>query len=198
MVPQKAMLMIDMHRSFTLGALVAAVATIGCSEAVPPANQGAVSAQFRSSSLDPDGKQCNLGGHEMQIGFAHATQQNQITFQRDGDAGDNIFCSVKSEGGGFKVQVEMDVGANVLSIDANVSTSNSETDRATGSLGYRTVATINKLITPNDAPCTFWLNESQEIAAGRAWLTFECDRIENNDRSCGLQRSIVALQNCDQ
>ncbi len=170
--------------------------TMGCSEAVPPANQGSVQANFRTSSINAE-LPCNIGVHDMQVGFTHATQAGQITYLTDGEGGAKVFCSVRAEGGGFNAQGLVEAGANVFEFNVTLSADNNVGNRAEGTVGYRTVQTVTRLDSPKDNLCEFWLNDSQEVAEGRVWAQFECRELANPQRSCGLVESTLAFQNCD-
>ena len=162
-----------------------------------PKNQGAVQASFRTSSLSTAGKPCNLGVHSLGIGFAHASEVSEIAFITDGEAG-SVSCSV-SGSGPFDFSADISIDADRITFDASgFPATATELARHPVEVTYLTVQTIETFSSPAATPCTMWLNESQEVAAGRIWFQFECEELETDDRSCGLQQSTAVFQNCAQ
>jgi len=191
----------------TTVAMISAVSATGCSEAVPPASEGAVIGNFSTASAGQCGQepdttpcQCNIELHNMQVGFAHASDAGQITFVKDGDGGARVFCSVAPAGSGFEAQGVIESGANLLEFKVNLSGANTEDNKAPGSVAYRTVYTVDQFQSPAETPCNFWVSTEQEVTAGRMWVQWECAEVldASAGRGCKIGQSTLAMQNCDQ
>jgi hypothetical protein len=171
---------------------------LGCSEAVPPANQGAVSAQFVTSSAAGTPGSCNIAPHPFQLGVTDPSDTGQIIFLRDGEAKALVFCSVVAEGNGFNAAAEIEDGPRSFKFTVNgISSANTPDNPAMGSVTYRSVETVNFFTSTNDVPCEFWLNDSQEVAEGRVWMQYRCPLIQYGTNDCSLGESTIAMQNCD-
>lgn len=171
---------------------------LGCSEAVPPANQGAVNAQFVTSSAAGTPGSCNIAPHPFELGTVHPTDTGQIIFLRDGEARALVFCSVVADGNAFNAAAELEDGPESFKFSVNgLSAASTMDSPATGSVTYRSVDTVNFFTSTNDVPCEFWLNDSQEVAEGRVWMQYRCPLIQNGTNDCSLGVSTIALQNCD-
>jgi len=180
-------------------ALVALAGTsLGCSEAVPPANQGAVSAQFITASPVGEPGSCTIGPHPFQLGVTNPSDTGQIIFLRDGEADAKVFCSVTAANGGWNASAEIEDGPRSFKFTVNgISPDNDATSPATGSVTYRSVETVNYFTSTDEYPCQFWLNDQQEVNDGRVWMQYSCPLIQNGTRDCALGESTIAMQNCD-
>lgn len=185
--------------TLVLPALVAlAGMSLGCSEAVPPANQGAVSAQFITSSAVGTPGSCSIAPHPFQIGVTHPSDTGQIIFLRDGEAQAQIFCSVVPEGSAWNVAAEMEEGARSFKVTVNGLSPSSTIDApASGSVTYRSVETIDFFTSTEEFPCNFWITDQQEVNDGRVWAQYSCPLLQSKARDCALGESTIALQNCD-
>jgi len=177
---------------------LAAVASYGCSEPVPPASEGAFALIF--SSIGTGGEQCKIAPHNAGIGSTDSTGNAEL--KKDTLGGAQIFCRVIDNGGQFEAQGYLDLGATHLDFSVNnISMNNTSADPALGAVSYRSVDTIQLYSSPGDAPCEFYFENDQEIAAGRVWMQFECPQIANagTSSSCAISvGSTIAMQNCDQ
>lgn len=188
-------------RMFTVvGAVTCAFATMGCSEAVPPASQAAFFGAFQSSSNYPD-HTCDKDLHNGQIGFVDVTEIKDI--KKDGEAGALVFCAVETNGDGFKVEAEARQGSTTVRVKVDkIKAGATAADPAMGQVTYKTRQTVKAYISPSDVPCEFWFDpdSSQEVAAGRIWAQFKCQVIQNASTSsaCTLGESTIAFQNCEQ
>jgi hypothetical protein len=176
-----------------LGAGLCAVGSVGCSEPVPPASQGAFVAAFQAPGA------CGKDIHNEQIGYADATEIRAL--QKNGVGGAQIFCAVGGGGGGFDIEAELKLFSNNMRINIAGMPSDATLDNPhPGTVTYQTQKTVKPYTSPQDAPCQFWFINAQEVAAGRVWAQFQCDTIEDvsTNTTCALGESTVALQNCDQ
>ncbi|HHH28454.1 MAG TPA: hypothetical protein ENK57_08930 [Polyangiaceae bacterium] len=172
--------------------------SLGCSEAVPPANQGAVSAQFITASAVGTPGSCTLAAHPFQIGVTHPSDTGQIIFLRDGEAQAKIFCSVVPDGNGWNVAAELEEGPRSFKVTVNgISASSTQAEPATGGVTYRSVETIDFFTSTEEFPCNFWITDQQQVNDGRVWMQYSCPLIQSKGRDCALGESTIVLQNCD-
>jgi hypothetical protein len=166
---------------------------MGCSEPVPPASQGAFVAAFQAPGT------CGKDIHNEQIGYADATEIRDL--KKNGAGGAQIFCAVTGAGSGFDVEAELSLFSTNLRVNINGMPSTATEDSPhPGTVTYQTQKTVRPYTSPQDAPCDFWFENSQEVAAGRVWAQFKCEQIEDvsTNTICALGISTIALQNCDQ
>jgi hypothetical protein len=173
---------------------------MGCSEAVPPANQGAVSVNFSTASTVGTPGSCTLAPHDFQIGVVHPSDAGQILFSKDGEARAQVFCSVVNDGSAWNAAGEMEEGSGAKSFRFsvnNLSPANDRDNPAMGAVTYRSVDTVDFFRSTGDTPCTFWINDQQEVSDGLIWAQYSCPLIEANGKECSIGESTVAMQNCD-
>ena len=176
-----------------LGAGLFAAGSMGCSEAVPPASQGAFVAAFQAPGS------CGKDIHNEQIGYADSTEIRDL--RKNGVGGAQVFCAVTSAGGGFDVEAELKLFANNMRVNISGIPSTATVDAPhPGTVTYQTQKTVKPYTSPQDMPCEFWFVNSQEVAPGRVWAQFKCPEISDvsTNTVCALGESTVALQNCDQ
>jgi hypothetical protein len=176
---------------------VAALSCFGCSEAVPPAAEGAFTLVFQS--VGTGGESCNIGPHNAQLGYTDSTKNSEL--KKDTIAGAQIFCRVMDSGGEFEAQGYMELGATHLNYTvSNLSGANTASSPALGHVSYRSVDTVRLYTSPGDAKCEFFFDNDQEVAAGRVWMQFSCPQIANaaSNSSCAISLGTIAMQNCDQ
>jgi hypothetical protein len=190
-------MMICRARWFSGAALVLlAGAVASCSEAVPPAAQGAFTLSFQG--MGTGGKACKIAGHNSSVG--HATPSLLDKLEEDTVAGARIYCSVTGEGA-FDVEATITMAGHFLEIAAaGVKQSATSDAPATGSASFASPDTVVQYVSPTNAPCSFWFTKDQQIAAGRAWMELKCDQIAHagTDSSCAISAGTVAIQNCEQ
>ncbi|MCA9617791.1 MAG: hypothetical protein KC731_02150 [Myxococcales bacterium] len=174
------------------------VAAIGCSEAVPPAGEAAVSVNFSTASAVGTPGSCTVAPHDFQIGVVHPSDTGQIIFTKDGQARASVFCSVTEDGGSFNASAQ--VLENEKSFEfavKGISDANTKENPAKGTVTYRSVDTVNFFTSTSEYPCEFWLNDQQEVGPGKLWAQYSCPLIQSNTKECSIGESTVALQNCD-
>ncbi len=182
-----------MSRTLWMLGVCLVAGSVGCSEPVPPASQGAFVAAFQAPGT------CGKDIHNEQIGYADASEIRDL--KKNGVGGAQIYCAVSSAGGGFDVEAEMRLGNTNIRINiGSIPSTATEDSPALGSVTYQTQKTVKPYTSPQDTPCEFWFANSQEVAAGRMWAQFRCPEIEDagTNTVCALGESTVALQNCDQ
>lgn len=170
-----------------------AAGSMGCSEPVPPASQGAFVAAFQAPGS------CGKDIHNEQIGYADATEIRDL--KKNGVGGAQIFCAVSSAGGGFDVEAEMKLFSTNLRVNIKgIPSTATVDDPHPGTVTYQTQKTVKPYTSPQDNPCDFWFLNSQEVAGGRIWAQFKCETIEDvsTNTICALGDSTLAMQNCDQ
>lgn len=173
-----------------LGALAA------CSEAVPPASEGAFTLHFQS--LPTGGKACKVKGHNSTVGYT-TTKENR-DLKKDTVGGARIFCAVGG-GGAFDVEGFITLEGQHIDFSVNGVKAGATVDEpATGSLSFASPTTVVPYTSTQDVPCEFWFSKYQQIALGRAWMDFKCDQVANasTDSSCSIDVGTVAIQNCEQ
>jgi hypothetical protein len=194
---QKVTAQMSTPRASVLLAASASLA-IGCSDAVPPAAEGAYSAAFVQS-----GSMCSIATHQDAVGAADAENYGLV---KDGTPLTDVTCIVLDDGGSFYAEgfISDQDGARSLKFAVGGLTQGAtEDDPALGSVAFRSKATLKTFSSPVNT-CRFWFipGSRQQVAAGRLWVTFECDVVESEGRQCRLgdatRKNTVALQNCDQ
>ncbi len=176
---------------------VAALSCFGCSEAVPPASEGAFTLVF--SSVGTGGETCQIAPHNAQIGYTDVTKNSEL--KKDTIGGAQIFCRVIDNGGEFEAHGFQELSANHLDFTvSNLSPGATEAAPALGNVSYRSVDTVRLYSSPGDAMCEFWFDNAQQVATGRVWMEFRCPQIANaaSNSSCAISSGTIAMQNCDQ
>lgn len=171
----------------------------GCSEAVPPAAEGAWMATVYAGAYPAE---CNLDSIEpIRMGDVDATQHNVLEKHTVNNA--QIYCSVVNNGSTFQVDgyaanglATLQIGIDAIAADA------SQTSPASGSLGVAGPPTALGMLTTVSEPCNFYFvnDQAAQLADGRVWLTFACPTVEDVSigRKCGVQIGYAAFQNCEQ
>ncbi len=178
---------------FLMAAGLCSIGSMGCSEPVAPASQGAFVAAFQAPGT------CGKDIHNEQIGYADATRIGDL--KKNGTGGAQIFCGVASGDGGFDVEAGLSLFSTNLYVNIfGIPSTATEADPHPGAVSYQTQKTVKPYSSPQDQPCQFWFVNDQEVAAGRIWVQFRCDSIEDasTDTQCALGVSTLAIQNCDQ
>lgn len=180
--------------------VAAAAGSLGCSDPVPPASEGAFSLVFQQ--LGTGGQNCRIGLHNISMGKADEAEVKDLI--KDTIGGAQIFCSVVDKGGAFDVFGFMTLGVTHLDFQVdNVSSGATDVDPAVGTLSYASADTAGA--TYSSAPgngCHFYFNaaQQQELAAGKAWMSFGCPQVQDPGvgSSCAIaDHSTIAIQNCD-
>lgn len=181
-------------------AIVVAFSSLGCSEAVPLASEGAYSVSFLQVSTSED--KCIVGNHNAQVGGVTSVALDALV--KDTVAGARIQCSVTAKDGGFSAAgLIEDTNANHLDFTIPlINIGASEANPAFGTVGFRSATTQNTYRSAGDKPCKFWFSSDvEQIDSGRIWVSFSCEAINDpgHDSSCQVsQGSVLAMQNCDQ
>jgi len=182
-----------------LAMVSAAVGSVGCSDPVPPASEGAFSLVFQQ----PNPSACHIALHN--IGIGKATEAEVKDLAKDTVGGAQIYCSVVDNGGAFDLFGVMTLGVTHLDFQVgNVTAAATDADPAVGTLSYSSGDTAGA--TYSSAPgngCHFYFNaaEKKELAAGKVWMSFGCPEVQDpahNSTSCAIaDHSTIAMQNCD-
>jgi hypothetical protein len=181
-------------RPLAAGAI--ALFATGCSEAVPPASEGAATVLWQGS-----GATCAVKTVETStIGKVDADEY--IELKKDTVAGAKITCRVTG-GGSYSVEADLQFGGTTLAVKVDgVSPQATVDSPASGYVAFSALYTAGSVYTsPSEQRCNFWLAPGQEIAAGRAWMQFGCPELVDGSvgSTCGIQNdSTIAVQNCDQ
>lgn len=174
----------------------------GCSEAVPPAAEGAFFAALQPGAHTGE---CQLDSAEpTEVGKVTATTHDEL--KKDTIDGALIYCSSLAQGGGFSLEGSIQLGSDHLEFRVpQINTdANSADTGADGSIGYAGTSTSGILFSsPAAEPCKFYFaNDGQrsQLADGKMWVTFECATVENvsKQRACAVQIGYAAFQNCEQ
>lgn len=180
--------------------VVFALSSLGCSEAVPVASEGAYSVSFLQAASSSSS--CKVASHNAQVGSVTAVNLDALT--KDSVNGARVQCSVTPSGGGFAAAgIIEDVNGNHLDfLIPSISPSATEANPALGGVGFRSATTQNTYRAPGDKPCKFWLEGNDEqVDGGRIWVSFKCEAVgdPSRDSSCQVAPgSALAMQNCDQ
>lgn len=170
----------------------AALLSAGCEDTPPPNPAGAFYIDFRDT-----GAECGLASHEAEMGVVGSSGDPELVANLDGGA--EVSCTVEAASGGFRVSAELDDAPNLRVNVPVISSENTADNPADGSATYASTDTGGDVYaSPTDTPCKFWIDaeDGQFVRAGEAWLSFECDAIDNEGFSCALSTSYLAVRNC--
>jgi hypothetical protein len=176
------------------------IAVAGCSDPVPPTPQGAFSVTFLDSG--PDGSAgCEITFHNATMG--EVTPNTKDRLLKNGENDSEVECSVQGASA-FDVQGTLFQAGNFLSIGvkglkAKGNGGPTKDAPAPGGVSFSSPTTAGEnYSTEAEAPCNFFYTDktNQDVAAGRAWLTFNCPSITNGSSKCELGDSYVILENC--
>jgi hypothetical protein len=170
------------------GAMALLGSVAACSDAVPPAAQGAASFHF-NSPVSGNGT-CNPGSHWTSSPFNQSTAtQQQVTFDNkgpiavDGQSGAQVVCTVRPVGSKFEVTARISTpvpGAQNTSFfitttlaDLEMGASGSVTvgDDSTGGTGYSSGIANSS---PPQGTCKFDSNPAGGVASGKVWARATC------------------------
>lgn len=171
---------------------VFALSAAGCEDTPPPNPAGAFYLDFRDT-----GAECGLASHEAEMGVVGSSGDPELIPNLHGGA--EVTCTVEAASGGFRVSAELADAPNLRITIPVLSTENTADNPADGSATYASTDTGGDVYaSPPETPCKFWLDaeDGQSVRAGEAWLSFECDAIDNEGFSCALSTSYVAVRNC--
>ncbi|MBW2523800.1 MAG: hypothetical protein JRI23_06475 [Deltaproteobacteria bacterium] len=181
--------------------LVAFMPLAGCSEAVPPAAEGAFQVNISSGASPAD---CGLDiTAPITMGLVGPTSHDRLEKDTLNDA--QVFCTVKQQGSAFSMEGYAAMPDSVM--EFQVSSITADANEGNPAFGRVTVAgpatALNAMTSPDSEPCSFYfVNEAQrsQLAPGRAWFSFRCPSVEDVsiNRSCGIDTSYAAFQNCEQ
>lgn len=182
-------------------ALCVVALLFGCSEAVPPAAEGAWQATVSAGSHSAE---CNLDSiNPITMGLVDATTHDRL--EKDTLNNAQIFCTVKEQGGSFSMEGYAASTDSIMEFQvASIAADATEQNPATGRLTVAGPPTALKaLSSPDSEPCNFYfVNDGQrsQLAPGRAWFAFACPTIEDQsiNRRCAVQIGYAAFQNCEQ
>lgn len=176
------------HATGTL-ALTSALLAAGCGSSDPPIGQGA---WLASVGFVPG--TCSLSGHNGSVGEVSASTKTEVV--TDGVDGASVTCSVTGSSE-FSVEGDVSRGANRLRVEVSGLSSAATIDAPVkGSVSIQTPNTVNEY---SSSSCNFYFeSEKQEVAAGRAWVSFECPAIQHlSTRStCKITHGVILLENC--
>jgi hypothetical protein len=188
-----------------LGAVGATLALFwfGCSEAVPPASQGAFVAEFRQA----DGGKCKVASHPINVGSA--TVKDLFELRTDSIKGARVQCTVTESGGGFTVKGLIDdgKGSQIDFTIPSIAAGATKAAPAKGNVGVESPKTGETYRSQGD-DCSFWFERDNDakgqVGGGILWVSFECPKVVNlgEGSECNIDgtafSSVIAMQNCDQ
>lgn len=171
---------------------------LSCSDPVAPASEGAWVVTFSSTATQ--GKACGISTHNSNVGGVTATRIDAL--EKDTIRGANVFCRVGVNGGGFKIEGYNELGTSALQVVVDELKAGVKAGSGSpGKIAYRSAQTAATYTSPDATPCEFYfVGDSQEVAEGRVWMTFNCPIVEDvgGNSSCGIQQGTIAFQNCSQ
>lgn len=189
------------YKSLVPVTLVVVAPLLGCSEAVPPAAEGAWQAAINAGTHTAD---CNLDSvNPITMGLVDATSHERL--EKDTLNNAQIFCTVKQEGSSFAMEGYAADSDSIFEFSVAAITSQAtEQNPASGRVTVAGPPTAGSpLSSPAEEPCSFYfVNDGQrsQLAPGRAWFTFSCPTVADVsvNRRCALQIGYAAFQNCGQ
>jgi len=190
--------MSSLTRLAPLPLFTAALLLSGCSDSVGPAVIGAYEISFGQGQSGA----CGLGPHSGQVGSVTDTEKQSL--QRDGENLIQMSCIVTGSGSTFRVVGEIDDNeANFLAFDIpSLDTGATRDNPSLGSVQYQAAETQGAVYSSvGDQPCEFFLEGSETIQPGAAWLSFRCPNVIDGSSTCELGPmfpNVVIMENCDQ
>ncbi len=189
--------MSSLTRLAPLPILTAALFLAGCSDGVGPAAIGAYEITFNQGQSGA----CGLGPHNGQVGSITDTEKQDL--KKDGENLVKMSCIVTGSGNSFRVAGEIDDNkANFLSFEIpNLDTGATRDNPSFGSVQYQSVTTQGAVYSStDDQPCEFFLEGSETIQPGAAWVSFRCPAVIDSTSTCALGQmfpNVVIMENCD-
>lgn len=177
-----------MHRA-TLGITAcSAFALASCSDPVPPAAQGAFTAEFGNAP----GNTCPATTPSSVLKVGDVTRTGKATVA-DGENGASVTCTVVPSPGGLSANGSISLGSATLTMSgvSFVGTT------GTGKVLLRGSNTAGTYSPVKDSTCTFELLQGD---AGRIWATFECPTMETSNGAvsrCAVSDGLVVFENCN-
>jgi hypothetical protein len=178
-------------------ALGAAIASIGCSDPVPPAYKAGVRLRVfgTNACAIPQGVQKGIGDPAPDSGAL--TGKGSPIF--DGEKGVDTSCRVSS-GPNFTITA----GASQSPISFNVSGQISSTGTGTGTIGLYVPEASGELTSPATMPCALTAVQTSvngvatpQIKPGAVWAKFTCGAVTQPPSwSCQAEGEFV-FENCD-
>lgn len=189
--------MSSLTRLAPLPLLTAACLLTGCSDSVGPAVIGAYEVTFGQGQTGA----CGLGPHNGQVGSVTDTEKQDL--KKDGENLVEMSCLVTGSGSSFRVVGEIDDNNNNLLIFdiPNLDTGATRDNPSPGSVQFQSSTTQTVYSSTDEAPCEFFLEGSQTIQPGAAWVSFRCPTVINQMSTCELGPmfpNVVIVENCDQ
>jgi hypothetical protein len=174
-----------MHR--VAACALASVALLACEEPPLPVPAGAFYLELRDSGAD-----CNLVTHEARVGVIGNSGSPELV--TSGIDGTDVTCSVTGEGS-FEVKATVDAAPFVQITVNGFSKSATEDAPVQGTLSYASSDTGGD--TYSSSSCNFWLgSDDQTVAAGKVWLSFQCDAVGSEGNTCEIFEGYLAVENC--
>ncbi len=177
---------------FAVGSL-AVCGLWGCEDPPAPTPAGAFALQLGDSGVT-----CNLATHNAEMGVVGQTGEPDLI--SDGANGAQVECTVEPSGSAFRVNVALADTASLQVNIASISTSSTVDAPAEGSVSYVSTDTGGDVFaSPGTTPCRFWVSpdDGQYLEAGSAWLSFECDAVDNEGDSCEIRNGFFTVKNCE-
>jgi hypothetical protein len=183
---------------------LASLGSLGCSDPIPVAVDGAYVVSFSQQSgntkcgstggVSP----CRVKFHTGQVGGVNTNEFN--VRKRDTEGGARLACSVTHSGNGFAIQGTIEDGSDRLSVRVDAIDAMATLMKpAVGQVAYASPTTVNSYGSP-PGKCNFWRSAKGEIDAGKMWIDFSCSTVDDcsHDSSCTIQQGTIAMENCDQ
>ena len=187
-----------LERLAGLGATLVMLATIGCSDPVPPPAQASL--LFVVGQPGVPGVGCAIGGSQAaNIGGPPAPARGDPGARAvDGQDDTSIGCRV-SGGGAFSISGSALRGVTSFSITNGTAPAGG---RGEARISVSSPATAGKVLTSAaDRPCTLFLDRTPfQVAPGNIWADFDCDLAVNASQpgsQCGITGNFV-FENCEE
>jgi hypothetical protein len=163
----------------------------GCGESVPQSADGA----FFVATIQPDPLKCQISGHTAQVGAVDATERKTVII--DGAMGAVVNCEVINAKAPFNAHGKLDDLANsgnYLEINIPSISPDATIDApAEGTLTFSAGFTAGN---PYSGSCKFYFEGKGSVAAGRIWVSFQCDALTSGMSTCPLKQGYAIFENC--
>jgi hypothetical protein len=135
---------------------------------------------------------CNIFDFTAQVG---ALSKDQITTMvADGEDGAVVSCNQIGVLRGVVDDTEGTTGTR-LEVDVELADSMPTKDKPTnGAAIYSSI--IKTAGEPFFGKCSFWLEGSESVGNGKAWMSFSCATANSAQTSCSVQAGTFAFENC--
>jgi hypothetical protein len=135
---------------------------------------------------------CNIFDFTAVVG--EVDKDSVTTWATDGEHGVEVSCN---QIGVLRGVVDDTEGAsgNRLEVDVNLADTMPTKDKPTSGMAIYS-STVKTAGQPFSGKCDFWLEGSESVGDGKAWMSFSCASVSSAQTTCSVQYGAFAFENC--